>query len=108
MADFAWRAPRQTGAAEGWEVAAQHLEALVRDKLQGANAEKIERRLAALDNLYAGITGRLAQTTLQERVTHLENLAAHRQQHLDALHRSSSWRITKPLRALGRMLPGRK
>jgi glycosyltransferase involved in cell wall biosynthesis len=108
MADFAWRAPRQTGAAEGWEVAAQHLEALVRDKLQGANAEKIERRLAALDNLYAGITGRLAQTTLQERVTHLENLAAHRQQHLDALHRSSSWRITKPLRALGRMLTGRK
>ena len=103
-ADFVWRKPRHTDAAEGWEVAARRLETLLAAKLQSADASRIERRLAALDNLYAGITGRLAQIRLQERVTHLENVAAHRQQHLDAVHSSSSWRITKALRALGRML----
>ena len=104
-ADFAWRQPARRDASEGWEPAVRNLEALLRATLQSTDARTIERRLVALDMLAEGIAGRRAQCELQEKVTHLENVAAHSQRHLEAVHSSFSWRVTKALRALGRIFP---
>ena len=103
-ADFAWTEPSRGGVGEGWEAAARNLEALLREKLQSTEARKIERRLAALDMLLEGIAGRRTRTELEEKVAHLENVVAHREQHLDAVHSSLSWRVTRALRAVGGLL----
>jgi glycosyltransferase involved in cell wall biosynthesis len=107
-ADFAWRQPRQPHANETWETAARHLAELLDRKLEATDARTIERRLAALDLLAEGIAARRTRTELQKKVAHLENVASHNQRHLAAVHDSFSWRVTKALRALGRLLPRRQ
>jgi glycosyltransferase involved in cell wall biosynthesis len=107
-ADFAWRPARQTHASETWKTAARHLAELLARKLETIDARTIERRLAALDLLTEGTTARRTRTELQKKVAHLENIASHHQRHLAAVHDSFSWRVTKGLRALGRLLPRRQ
>jgi glycosyltransferase involved in cell wall biosynthesis len=107
-ANFAGREPSQAHASETWETAARHLAALLARKMETVDARTIERRLAALDILTDGIAGRRARSELQEKVAHLENVASHHQRHLAAVHESFSWRVTKALRALGRLLPQRQ
>lgn len=64
-----------------------------RDKLQN----DLEKKQKTIENMQRGIDGRT--NTIRERAQTIRELEAH----IKSIYKSSSWRLTKPVRAIGRV-----